>query len=418
MVARSVVTVGVSTERGAVHAVALADAGEKLLDRVLVHRVTKTQGDTKAHVAAAVETAMDEVAAEIGPELEIVGTAVAYRDAAERRAIVTQLASGPWRTASLLSAKSAHLSAAGAMTWLREFDDLLVCEVVQGHQAFTLVDRDRDRVLAAIAQTGSVSEESLGVAVMAAWDQFEAAAVRPDAVVLIGSAADAPVVREAVDRFGAPVLPCRIASSAAALGAAMFAMDDVPELVDTIEETRGRRSTPAVVVTAGVVAAGLVVGGVYAVNNSTRSAAADARNTADARVVLDTGSSRGMTIDSSVQPGQFHPDGAPQDHVAVSDPQVFDLTTASQQVVQHWGGGRFGPLTLEEYEAALESDPAAEPVLPGTGVPSTKVGAPNEAMLFPGEAPPPAPFTAEFYQWWDNHVRLLAQWASQQITQA
>ncbi|MEV0031565.1 hypothetical protein [Nocardia sp. NPDC050793] len=396
------------------HAVALADTGEKLRDRVLAHRVARTYGDTKAHVAAAVETAMDEVAADIGPEMEIVGTAVAYRDAAERRAIVTQLASGPWRTASLLSAKSAHLSAARAMTWLREFDDLLVCEVVRGHQAFTLVDRGRDRVLAAIAQTGPVSEESLGVAVMAAWDQFEAAAVRPDAVVLIGSAADAPVVRAAVDRFGAPVLPCRIASSAAALGAAMFAMDDVPELVDVIEEPRGRRSMPAVFVAAGVVAAGLIVGGVYAVNNSTRSVAADARNTADARVVFDTGSSSGMVVRSSVEPGQFHPDGARQDQDPAAVPQAFDLPAASSQAA-----GRIGPLTLEEYEAALESEPAAAPVLPGTGIPSTtKVGAPNDAMLFPGEAPPPAPFTAEFYQWWDNHLRLLAQWASQQVTQA
>ncbi len=418
MVARSVVTLGVSTERGAVHAVALADTGEKLLDRVLVHLVAKTYGDTKAHVAAAVETAMDEVAAEIGPEWEIAGTAVAYRDAAERRAVVTQLASGPWRTASLLSAKSAHLSAAGAMTWLGEFDDLLVCEVVPGHQAFTLVDRGRDRVLAAIAQTGPASEESLGVAVTAAWDQFEAAAVRPDAVVLIGSAAHAPAVRAAADRFGAPVLPCRIASSAAALGAAMFAMDDVPELVDTVEEPRGRRSTPAVFVAASVVAAGLVAGGVYTLNNSTRSVVADARTTADAHVVFDTGSSSGMIIGSSVQPGQFHPDGARQDPDPESAPQAFDVTAASQQVTQYWGG-RIGPLTLEEYEAAQESEPAAAPVLPGTGIPSTtRVGAPNDAMLFPGEAPPPAPFTAEFYQWWDNHMRLLAQWASQQVTQA
>ncbi|WP_431949247.1 hypothetical protein [Nocardia lijiangensis] len=406
------------------HAVALADTGERLLERVLVHRVAKTYGDTKADVAEAVEAVMDEVAAEIGEEREIVGTAVAYRDAAERRAVVTRLASGPWRTASLLSTKSAHLSAAGMMTWLREFDDLLVCEVVPGHQAFTLVDRGRDRVLAAISQTGGASEASLGAAVTAAWDQFEAATVRPDGVVLIGSAADAPAVREAVARFGAPVLPCRIASSAAAVGAALFAMSDVPQVVDTVEEPRDSRSTAAVCVAASVVAAGLVVGGVYAVGTSTRSVVADARTTADAREVFDTGSSSGMVVGSSVQPGEFHPEGiAGGDQGPVSVPRhvtmgMPDVVPSPQTVAQYWRH-QPRPLTLEEAEAAHESEPAAASVVPGTGVPSTTgVGAPNDAMLFPGEEPPPAAFTPEFHQWWDNHLRLLAQWASQQMTQA
>ncbi|MEV0340702.1 hypothetical protein AB0H49_16885 [Nocardia sp. NPDC050713] len=404
------------------HAVALADTGEKLVERVLVHRVAKTHGDNKADVAAAVQAAMDYVAAEVGQGREIAGAAVAYRDAAERKAIVTRLASGPWRTASLLSTKSAHLSAAGVMTWLAEFDDLLVCEVVPGYQAFTLVDKGRDRVLAAVAQTGGTNESSLGAAVTAAWDQFEAAAVRPDGVVLIGSAADEPAVRAAVDRFGAPVLPCKIASSAAAVGAALFAMADVPELVDTVEEPRGGRSSTAMFAAASVAAAGLVVGGVYAVGDySIRSVVADARNTADAHVVPGTGSSSGMAVGSSVQPEIFER----EDKGASSAPRQLPVITpdnpavAPQTVFQRWGSGQAGPLTLEEFEALQESDTAAASILPGTGIPSTtKVGAPNDAMLFPGEAPPPAAFTPEFYQWWDNHLRLLAQWASQQWSEA
>ncbi|SNY81691.1 hypothetical protein SAMN04244553_3295 [Nocardia amikacinitolerans] len=422
MVARSVVTLGVSTERGAVHAVALADTGEKLVERVLVHRVAKTHGDSKADVAAAVQAAMDYVAAEVGEGREIAGAAVAYRDAAERRAIVTRLASGPWRTASLLSTKSAHLSAAGMMTWLGEFDDLLVCEVVPGHQAFTLVDKGRNRVLAAVSQTGGTNEASLGAAVTAAWDQFEAAAVRPDGVVLIGSAAEEPAVREAVDRFGAPVLPCKIASSAAAVGAALFAMADVPELVDTVEEERGSRSSAGLFVAASVVAAGLVVGGVFTLGDySIRSVVADARNTADAHVVPGTGSSSGMAVGSSVQPEII----AREDRGAASVPRQLPLVTGDtpavgpQTVVQRWGSGQDRPLTLEEAEALGETDTAAASVVPGTGIPSTtRVGAPNDAMLFPGEAPPPPAFTPESYEWWDNHLRLLAQWASQQLAQA
>ncbi|WP_280366199.1 hypothetical protein, partial [Nocardia abscessus] len=167
MVAESVVTLGVSTERGAVHAVALAD-GKKLADRVLLRRVERTDGDGKAEVAAAVETALDALAAGLGSDREIGGVAVAYRDAAERRAIVTRLATGPWHSASMVSAKSAHLSAASMMTWLDAYDNLLICEVVPGYQAFTLVDRGRRRVLAAVGQAGRATPRSLGMGVAAA----------------------------------------------------------------------------------------------------------------------------------------------------------------------------------------------------------------------------------------------------------
>jgi hypothetical protein len=46
------------------------------------------------------------------------------------------------------------------------------------------------------------------------------------------------------------------------------------------------------------------------------------------------------------------------------------------------------------------------------------VGAPDGALLFPGEAPPPAVFTPEAADWWDEHLRLMAQWAAQQVWQA
>ncbi|MBF6292047.1 hypothetical protein [Nocardia farcinica] len=43
------------------------------------------------------------------------------------------------------------------------------------------------------------------------------------------------------------------------------------------------------------------------------------------------------------------------------------------------------------------------------------IGNPDATLMFPGEAPPPAPFTPEFYDWWDNHIRLIARWATQQF---
>lgn len=427
MVARSVVTLGVSTERGAVHAVALADAGEKLPERVLLHRVEKTHGDSKADLAAAVETAMDELAAEIGPDREIGGAAVAYRDAAERRAIVTRLANGPWHTASLVSAKAAHLQVAAMMTWLGEFDDLLVCEVVPGHQSFTLVDRDRRRVLAAIGQAGGATAESMGAAVTAAWDQFEAAAVRPDAVVLIGSAAREPAVLTAVDSFGAPIIPCKIATSATAVGAALSALAELGEQCEPLVSVRRARGVAALFAAASVLAGGLVAGGLYVANGSSRTVVADARVTADAKTVGgETGSAgSGEKATDPKRPIRL-PSGQPPVAPAPAPVSAPVRAVASseappgpQRMMQRWGSlaPEDRPLPLIQSEPARESEQAATSKTSGSGAPAgtTKVGAPNGALLFPGELPPPPAFTPESYHWWDNHVRLMLQWAAQQL---
>ena len=419
MVARSVVTLGVSIERGTVHAVALAESGEKLPERVLLQRVVKTRGDSKADLAVAVDTAMNSLAAEIGPDQEIGGTAVTYRDAAERRAIVTRLASGPWHSASLVSVKSAHLSVAGVMTWLKEFDHLLICEVVPGHQSFTLVDRRRSRVLAATSQAGGATAEALDAAVATAWDQFEAAAVRPDAVVLIGSGADGSVVATAVDGFGVPVFPCKIATSATAVGAALCALAEVAGVDEPIERAaRSPRGNAVLFAAASVLVGGLVAGGVYVTNNSSRNTVvADARVAADARVV-DGGT--GSNADSSVQPNRypFERPQARQPAAAESVPDStvvqLDVGDSQQYTVQRWGTQLQGPqLPLSPSDTVHENEASVPtPQMPST---TAKVGAPNASMLFPGESPPPAAFTPESYRWWDNHFRLLLQWAAQQM---
>jgi len=413
--ARSV-TLGVSTERGAVHAVALADGGEKLPERVLLQRVVKTRGESKADLAVAVETAMDSLAAEIGPDQEICGMAVAYRDAAERRAIVTKLACGPWHTASLVSAKAAHLSVAGVMTWLNEFDNLLLCEVVPGHQAFTLIDRRRSRVLAATSQAGAATAAALDTAVAAAWDEFGAATVRPDAVVLIGSGAGGSAVTTAMDGFGAPVLPCKIATSATAVGAALFVMSDAEGPVQPVEQARHTRGTAALVAAASVLAGGLVAGGLYVTNTSSRSTASA---TADARVVDGTGSASRSSAGSSVQPN-FYPFDRPDARQPAAGPTAvqFDLGEVPPYSVQRWGAQQplaVAPFDVHEHENEAAVSPQQQG--PGSGIPgpTTKVGAPNGSMLFPGESPPPAAFTSESYHWWDNHFRMLVLWAAQQL---
>ena len=132
-------TIGVATERGTVRAVALAEDGDKVTERVVLERVEPIAGDTKADLAVAVEAALEDLADRIGTDREILGAAVAYRDAAERRAIVTKLAAGSWHDASLVSAKAAHLAVARAMTWVDEFEDLAIFEVVPGFQAVSLI---------------------------------------------------------------------------------------------------------------------------------------------------------------------------------------------------------------------------------------------------------------------------------------
>ncbi|WP_141717313.1 hypothetical protein [Nocardia altamirensis] len=427
MVARSVVTLGVSTERGAVHAVAFADTGARLPERVLLHRVQQTHGDTKADVAEAVETVMDELAAELGPDHEIAGAAVTYRDAAERRAIVTRLASGRWHTASLVSPKTAHLSVAGVMSWLDEFDDLLICEIVPGYQAFTLIDRGRRRILASLSQAGGATAESLGAAVTAAWDQFEAAAVRPDAVVLIGSAANKPAVVAAVDGFGAPVIPSKTAAAGAAAGAALYAMADVAGVGEPEERVRRVRGGTAVFAAASVLAGGLVVGGVYVAGGSARvpgTVVRDANVTADAKVVRSETGGAGKPGE-----GRNGADGAVSDRRApIHGPTVPDLTIVTiddpLDVGPQYTAQRWGISPQEQPEALVPAEPArdaetnaAAPLFSGSGLPAptTKVGAPNGSLLFPGEKPPPEAFTPESYTWWDNHFRMMVQWAAQQL---
>ncbi|MFI7530429.1 hypothetical protein [Nocardia salmonicida] len=373
MATGSVVTLGVSTERGAVHAVAFAESGVTLTDRMLLRRTVRAGGDGKADVAAAVHTALDAIAAELDNEHEIAGVAVSYRDANERRAIVTRLAETEWRTASLVSAKSAHLFVAGAMTWLDEFDNLLIVEAVPGYQAMTLVDPGRHRVLAAYAQTGAPTPDALRAGVSAAWDQFEAASVKPGAVVLVGSSSDAPAVRDAVAGFGVPVLPCRLAPFAPAAGAALVALGDTV-VVPISTGSRSKRGTAMVAAAASVLAGGLVAGGSYAVVNSGRpvvdnTAVSSEPGAASAPVIpqapqtheaasVETG---GVTEESTTSPYE-----TVSPNPQLVNPGEFPLDYPTQL---YGDAPQEDPLPLEPVAPVVPQIPAAAPTLPGTGIP-------------------------------------------------
>ncbi|WP_040833983.1 hypothetical protein [Nocardia brevicatena] len=428
---KSLVTVGVSTERGAVHAVALDDSDVPLPDRILVHRVLEVAGTGRAEVAAVVARVMDEVARELGPAEEIAGAAITYRDPAERRAIVTGLATGPWRSASLVSTKSAHLSAAAAMTWLAEFDHLLIGEVVPGYQAFTLVDAARSRVLAATGQSAAApTMAAMSAAVGATRDQIEAAQVRPDAVVLIGSAADHPAVMGAVGGFGAPVIPCGMARSAPAAGAALCAMTDLVDVVVPLRSEQQRRGPVMIVAAAGVLASGMTGGGAYLLVNGhsqPTSVTADAMSTVP---VGEQAADRGSA--DTPQSRTFRPEAAS----SVPETGGLNIPSDTGSVEHSEGSGYTRPwYAAPTRDYGTESDlstgaagPEVRTAVPGTepgsmvpdarSVPHT-IPAPMRraesptGLLFPGEELPPPAFTPESYAWWGRHLRLLVQWATQ-----
>ncbi|MEV6774004.1 hypothetical protein AB0N05_35755 [Nocardia sp. NPDC051030] len=421
-------TIGVATERGTVRAVALTDSGDKLPERVVLERVEKVTGETKADLAAAVESVLEGIADKIGPDREIVGAAVAYRDSAERRAIVTRLASGPWHEASLVSAKSAHLAVARAMTWVDEFEDLAICEVVPGFQAFSLIDPDRTRVLAAVTLNGgATTEESMRAAVTAAWDQFDAAGVKPDAVVLIGSAASESAVVAALESgFGAPVIPCKISAAAPAIGAALAALPETEYAGEAADRIRRARGTAALFAAASVLAGGLVAGGVYAASNSSKAVPepmlTDARVSADAphtggaeHPIGDTGSATSETgpaegVDGV--PGTTPTDaGAPLSDQpvpgVVPEPDVVTVDPA----MLNWGPSRRPAKPLIKAQPDPETGTAnSDSIIPA---PTHPVGAPSESGLFPGELAPPPLGTPEFSKWWDEHWHMMLQWATQ-----
>ncbi|UGT60358.1 hypothetical protein [Nocardia asteroides] len=419
------VVFGVSTEHGAVHAVALSGAGERLPERVLAQCTVAIDGDRRA-APAAVIAALDRLAAEL--RREPAGVAIAYHDPAERRALGIGLAAGRWRAASLVSTRAAHLNVAGAMTWLAEFDDLLLCDVVPGHLTLTLVDRDRGRVLAGVTRTGGVTSDALGAAVTAARDQLDAAETRPDAVVLIGSAAAEPAVAEAVRALGAPVLPCTVAAIAPALGAALAVCAE-PGGVAEPPVPRSRSMRTAALLGAAALAAGFTVaGGAYLMSDArpvptppTAAAAAPVAPAASAHVPAALHHIAAVGV---LERAESVPQRQAVWSPAVAQSRTYEpLPLVPAELAPGPAPAPAGSLACPPPAGAVTAagpSPSAcapEPAVPGTGVPAPddRVGAPDAALLFPGEAPAPAPFTPESAAWWGNHVRLTVAWATQQL---
>ncbi|MQY28822.1 hypothetical protein [Nocardia aurantia] len=428
----SVLTFGVSTERGTVHAVALtcpvgrdgAGAG-KLPDRVVAHR-TRTF-DEAAELGSLVGVLLDELATEVGAGARIAGTAVAYRDPAQRRAIVTGLADGPWRDTSLVSTKSAHLGLARALVWAGDFEHLMICEVSPGYQVFTVASPDRDRVLATIgAACPVVTEAALRPVVIAARDQLEEAGLWPDAVMLVGSAAPEPAVAAALNAgFAAPVIRSRMAASAAAIGAALVVAPEPVAAAATEERGRASRGSTALFAAASVLAGGLVAGGVYQMSATThgtpKPASADPQVAAETHHVLHPAPEPEQLPEVRQDGDQSAPTAVPAPGPAIGNSDTGTVTVDTSSLT--WSPGRNTTATPTGWPASLQKEPAgADAVANAPGGASnadamvpillTEAEAPDASAntpLFPGDAVPPLN-EAEFGRWLDNHWRTTMDW--------
>ncbi|MBO0853744.1 MAG: hypothetical protein J2P18_08250, partial [Nocardia sp.] len=306
-------TLGASIARDGVDAVALRAGDGSLTDRMLGYRSVALDSSAAADVPRRIERLLDELAAQVGEDHQIAGSAVTYRDAAGRRAVVTGLASGRWQEASLVSAKSAHLALARAIGRTGEFGDVLVCELLPGYQGYSLISPHRDRVEAATAATaGFVSPDSIRPGLAAATEQLAAAGVSPDALMVIGSAAGTRGVSAALsDEFGAPVIDCPVAAVGSAIGAALVVQPE-PALMSPSTAVRVSRGSVAVVAAASVLTGGLAVGGAYELRQHGRSDTttqlADARAASEANRAAAESASRAASRQLSGKPRHARPD--------------------------------------------------------------------------------------------------------------
>jgi hypothetical protein len=415
-------TIGVSTERGFVHAVLLGGKGAIPPGRVLLQHSEQLDGDATTNLAAAVESALDGIKAELAGQhdtvYDIEGAAVAYRDPLERRAIVSRLASGQWRSSSLVSAKSAHLAAVRAMPDLEDFPNLLVYEAVPGFQTFSAIDATRSRVLGSdsIVAEG-VSPEALGLGIRKAWQLLDAVAMTPDAVVLVGSLADGPGVAHLLRVwFDAPVVRGPDAGATTAVGAALLAMDDTvqaPVVVPAAVAGSSRRRY--VLAGAALVAAvGLGVGAVIRTDALTQNN----DSTEPTPVAAQPGVAAAAPIPTSANgvPAAAIPT------VPVQAPVVAPAPVASQVDAQ-----TEAPWTPEQTVAHRPPPAAPAALTPEIPVPPAAAAAPPPApethttvpdptgLLFPGEGMPPAAGTPEASQWWDNHWKMKQEWINEKL---
>ncbi|MEV6560249.1 hypothetical protein AB0M22_31335 [Nocardia sp. NPDC051756] len=377
-------TVGISAERTVVRGVLLSgEFTAGMRPNLLRHVDQQVGGEPSTEVIVAV---LDRLTGEAGPHIDDV--AVLYRTADERRALVTYLASRKWRSASLVSIRSALLAVVQCTPELAAFDTVLVVEALRDSTCCAIVGPDRARILASDSWTAGMHDaESAGRAVAQFWPVLDALSVRPDAVVLCGAAAADPEIATVLDTaFAVPVRRLPDFANAAALGAALVAAEQLRN--EPVPAPRRHHRPRRLLLSAAALAALLGA-------SSFTIAQLRTEHTPVVHV-----------LEAATKPAL--PETITSDTPAPAQPPIADEPDEPT-----WVPPVTRPPTRTTTDRVDPPPPASsispEPTLPPT---STTVVAPNGDWLFPGESPPPPSGSdpAVVRAWWDNHLALKQRW--------
>ncbi|MFD8103420.1 hypothetical protein ACFV24_28175 [Nocardia fluminea] len=411
-------TVGISAERTVVRGVLLSSAPGKQSE---VLQAVEQRAETGGTIAGTLDAL-----AEAGPA--IADVAVAYHSAQDRQRIVSELATGQWRTSSLVSTRSALVALAGDMPELDEFATVVMLDLADRTATAVVVGPDRRHVLASDAWATAFAEgtsldgpvESFDADVMAETiarlrSMLATIPAHPDVVVLGGSSAADPEIGGALRyELTARVVLVPDFAQATARGAALIAADQVRER--SAAPPRTPRRTGRLLLTAAALAAFLGGAGFAA-----------SRVLDDRPPAVSASSPASTSLLPPVTSAPPTVEATPDSQVPASSagPPTQPVTTAAPAPAPPWT-----PAPPSSATAAPRGpEPLAGAPVPRAGPPNspesskqapapseaptpTKVGPPGPQGLFPGESPPPAAGSdpAAEQAWWANHWNLKRQW--------
>ncbi|MFG2441955.1 hypothetical protein ACGFQG_03735 [Nocardia fluminea] len=414
-------TVGISTERTVVRGVLLSSAPGKRSEFV---RAVEQRTEAGGSIAGTLDAL-----AEAGPG--IADVAVAYHSAQDRQRIVSELATGPWRTSSLVSTRSALVALAGDMPELDEFATVVLLDLADRTATAVVVGPDRRHVLAsdvwatAFADgtsldgpAESVDGDAMAETIARLRSMLATIPAQADAVVLSGSSAADPEIGGALRyELTARVVLVPDFAQATARAAALIAADQVRER--SAAPPRAPRRSGRLLLTAAALAALLGVAGFAASrvldDSSPVMSASSPGATSVPPSVTAAPTSVEATADSQVPASSAGPPTQPvtpsNAPTAAPAPPWTPAPPSSATAAPRGPEPRAGaPAPQAGPPDSSESSPQA-PTPSGAATP-TKVGPPGPEGLFPGESPPPAAGSdpAAEQAWWANHWNLKRQW--------
>lgn len=408
-------TVGLSAEQTVVRGVLVSCTPEDGAPE----KVLRTIEEQVADGVDAVPGVLDRIVAAVAPDIRIENVAVVYRTAEERRALVTNLSTGGWSSASLVSVRSALLAAVREVPGQEKYGPVLIVETVDRRTSFAVVDAARAQVLASDTwQPGIVGAESADAAVIRIRSQCDSPSTRPEAVLLCGAAAGIPAVAAAFDKgFGVPVLQAPAAATMAARGAALVASGQIEESDPGASGASAAGLRRPVLIAAAIVAVlGATGFAVAQIGDDHPAAHVVAESSAPAGTVPSTSVSAAASVSAAPTIEPVAPPETPAAAEREQIPAPMPPPAVPPVPINPRPTAPPRPTTTVKPEPAesapQEAQAPAEEQAPEAPPAPSKVGEPDGNGLFPGESPPPAagadPEVTR--QWWDNHWALKQRW--------